>query len=96
MRREENTSEVAHILIQIETEYRAAQYGVTGFAEGARHEAITARMEKVGRLHEDLRALVGNDAIRLLVERLENIPVEERRETHAPILVSSPSQSQAV
>jgi len=91
-----NQSEVAHLLNQIEAEYLAATRGLSGFAATAKHEAITARMENVGRLHEDLRAMVGDDAIRLLAERLENIPAEERRETHAPNLVSSPSQSQAV
>ena len=37
-------SEVAQILQQIEAEYIAAQRGLTGLAEGATHEAITARM----------------------------------------------------
>jgi hypothetical protein len=57
-------------------EYLAAQRGLTGFAESARHAAITARLENMGKLHEDLRALVGDDAIRLLAEHLENIVVE--------------------
>ncbi len=64
-------SEVAQLLNQIEAEYLAAQRGLTGFAESAKHAAITARMENLGRLHEDLRAIVGDDAIRLMAERLE-------------------------
>lgn len=76
MERNENTSEVAQILSQIETEYRAAQYGLTGLAEAAKHTAITARMENLGKLHEHLRAVVGNDATRLMSERLESIPAE--------------------
>lgn len=71
-----NPSEVARLLNQIEMEYIAAQRGLTGFAESARHAAITARLENMGRLHEDLRAIVGDDAIRLLAERLENIVME--------------------
>lgn len=76
MERIENTSEVAQILSRIEAEYRAAQYGLTGLAEGAKHAAITARMENLGKLHEHLRAVVGNDATRLMSERLESIPAE--------------------
>jgi hypothetical protein len=45
-------SEVAQILQQIEAEYIAAQRGLTGLAEGATHEAISARMENLGKLHE--------------------------------------------
>lgn len=67
-------SEVARILQQIEAEYVAAQRGLTGLAECARHAAITARMEHMGLLHQDLQAIVGNDAIRLIAERLEATP----------------------
>ncbi len=67
-------SEVRRLLNQIEAEYIAAQRGLTGFAESAMHAAITARMENLGRLHEDLRAMVGNDATRLMAEHLETLP----------------------
>lgn len=66
-------SEVAQLLQRIEAEYLAAQRGLTGFAEGASHAAITSRMEKIGKLHEDLRAIVGEEAIKLVAERLEMI-----------------------
>jgi hypothetical protein len=69
-----NQSEVAQLLNQIEMEYIAAQRGLTGFAESAMHAAITARLENMGRLHENLRAIVGDDAIRLMAERLETLP----------------------
>jgi hypothetical protein len=69
-----NPSEVARLLAQIEAEYLAAQRGLTGFAEGAKHAAITARMEKIGKLHEHLQEIVGEDAIKLIVERIENLP----------------------
>ena len=67
-------SEVARLLNQIENEYTAAQRGLTGLAESARHAAITARMERMGQLHQSLHAIVGDDATRLLAERLEAIP----------------------
>lgn len=70
------TSEVAHLLKQVEAEYIAAMRGLSGFAATAMHEAITVRMENLGRLHEDLRNLVGNEAIQLVAECLENIPTE--------------------
>ena len=76
MERPENASEVVRILRQIEAEYRAAQYGLTGFAEGASHEAITARLENLGKLHTNLAAIVGDRATKLLVECLESIPAE--------------------
>jgi DNA transposition AAA+ family ATPase len=69
-------SEVAQILAKIEAECVAAQRGMTGFAESARHECITARLENMGRLHEQLRTIVGDEATRLFVERLETIVVE--------------------
>lgn len=69
-------SEVARLLDQIEAEYLAAQRGLTGFAESAAHKAITARIENLAQLHEDLRIIVGDEAIKLLAERLENIPEE--------------------
>lgn len=64
-------SEVAAILQQIEVEYRAARQGFTGFAVSATHAAISARLARMGQLHEHLRDLVGDDAICLVVERLE-------------------------
>lgn len=74
MKNQVNQSEIAHLLNQIETEYIAAQRGLTGFAESARHAAITARLENMGRLHEHLRAIVGDDATRLMAECLEKLP----------------------
>ena len=67
----QNSSEVARILQQIEEEYVAARRGLTGLAECARHAFITARMENIGRLHERLQVLVGDQAMPLLCARLE-------------------------
>jgi hypothetical protein len=80
MERTSNQSEVARILAQVESEYLAARRGLSGFAEGARHAAISARMENMGRLHQSLQAMVGEDAIRLIAEHLEKIP-----ETNEPV-----------
>lgn len=76
MTRRPNPSEVARLLKQIEKEYLAAQRGLTGFAESAKHATITARMENLGRLHQGLRALVGDEATKLFAECLEGIPTE--------------------
>lgn len=73
MEQQSNPSAVAQLLNQIESEYIAAQRGLTGFAESARHAAITARMENLGKLHESLRAVIGEDATKLFAERLETI-----------------------
>ena len=72
--RQENRSEVARLLNQIEMEYLAAQRGLTGLAESAKHAAITARMEHIGQLHQNLCIIVGDDAIRLIAERLNSTP----------------------
>ncbi|HEU5378436.1 MAG TPA: hypothetical protein VFV38_23685 [Ktedonobacteraceae bacterium] len=73
-----NNSDVRRLLNQIEAEYTAAQYGLTGFAESARHQAITARMENIGKLHQQLQRIVGEDAMRFIVEHLD-APFSQRQ-----------------
>src|SRR5437899_9429459 len=73
-----NQSEVARLLARIEDEYIAAKRGMTGFAESATHAAITAQMENIGRLYENLHAIIGDEAIKLVAERLEIISTEQR------------------
>jgi hypothetical protein len=74
MQGHKNYSEVARILAQIEAEYRSAQSGLTGLAETAKHAFITARMEQIHHLQSHLQTMVGEDAIRLVVEQLETLP----------------------
>ncbi len=74
MQEQENHSEVARLLAQIEVEYRSAQSGFTGLAVVARHAFITARMERIHHLQSNLQKIVGEDAVRLVVERLETLP----------------------
>ena len=74
MQGHKNYSEVARILAQIEDEYRSAQSGLTGLAETAKHAFITARMEQIHHLQTHLQTMVGEDAIRLVVEQLETLP----------------------
>ena len=73
MTEHENKSEVARIKRQIELEYEAAQRAMHGFAAGAgKHQFITARMENMGRYHEKLISLVGEqEATKALAEALE-------------------------
>lgn len=78
MKEKTNQSDVAKLLYQIELEYIAAQRGLSGLSETARHAFITARMEQMGKLHEDLREVVGEDATRLFYEHINNIPEEKR------------------
>ena len=71
----EQGSEVAKLLSQISEEYEAAQRGLTGLAYGtAKHEFITARMERMGQLHTELQSLVGDQAIALVTEQLNSMP----------------------
>ena len=66
-------SEVAHLLQQIDLEYSAARAALTGLACGTtQHEFITARMEHMGQLHGQLQSLVGDIAIAMIAEQLNN------------------------
>lgn len=69
---EENKSEVARLMRQIELEYEAARRGLTGYAITAKHEFITARMERIGEHHSALQELIGaQKAIHFLVKVFE-------------------------
>src|SRR5207302_8095013 len=71
---QEQRSEVARLLSQISAEYEASQRGLTGLADGtAQHECITARMEHMGQLHGELQTLVGDRAIAMIAEQLNNV-----------------------
>lgn len=67
-------SEVARLMQQIAAEYMAAQAGLSGLASGtSQHAFITARLENIGRCHEQVSTLVGSEqAARLLAETLEH------------------------
>lgn len=70
----EQHSDVARILAQISAEYEAAQRGLTGLSYGiSQHEFITAKMENMGRLHNELENIVGDQAIALIAEQM-NVP----------------------
>ncbi len=65
-------SDVVRLLIQISNEYEAAKRGQKGPAQGtAQHRFITKRMENIGDLHMQLRGLVGDAAMPLIIEQLE-------------------------
>ena len=67
-------SEVARILAHIQKEYESGVLGLSGLASGtAKHEFITARMERMGELQNELCQLVGADqAIELFAHALED------------------------
>lgn len=69
----QNKSEVARVLEQIELEYQAAHQALHGLAMGtAKHQFITNKMERMGKLHGQLKTLVGEEqAGKLLVETME-------------------------
>jgi len=74
LRYEEHGSEVARLLLQITAEYEAAQRGLTGLAYGtSQHEFITARMENMGQLHNELQTIVGDSAIALIADALNHV-----------------------
>ena len=75
-----NVSDVARVRQQIASEYLAAQLGLSGLAEGtSRHQVITARTERIGMLHHQLEELVGDHAIALVAQTLEEVPEQATR-----------------
>ena len=66
-------SELARLLRRIDEENEAAHNALYGMADGvAKHEFITARLERIGQLHEELCNAVGpEEAARLVVEVLD-------------------------
>ncbi len=68
-----NQSEVAQIKQQIEAEQESARRALHSPAYGtAQHRFITARMERMGILHNRLKDLVGDEeAAKMLSETME-------------------------
>jgi hypothetical protein len=79
----QSKSEVARLLQQIENEFQSASQGLHGLALGsAQHAFITKRMETIGGLHEQLRELIGDEAMPLIVDRLDQLnQMQERQAT---------------
>lgn len=66
-----NQSEVARLIQQLDAECEAARLAMHGYAEVAKHAYITSRMERMGALHEELRAIVGEEeAVKVLVKAM--------------------------
>lgn len=73
-------SEVARLLSQISAEYEAAQQGLTGLTYGmSQHEFISARMENMGNLHRKLQSIVGDEAIAMIVQRIDGPASNENK-----------------
>jgi hypothetical protein len=67
-------SEVAALMAQIRAEYDAGRAALYDLSAGtSRHEIITARMERMGTLHEELRTLVGDAAMEFVVIALNEV-----------------------
>lgn len=73
-------SEVARLREQIALSYLSAQWGLCGLASGVpKHRFITKRMEQIGEEHEQLKKLVGDQAIALVAETIEPLPKQPTR-----------------
>ncbi len=89
-------SEIARMRQKIAVEYLAAQLGLSGFAEGtSRHQFITARTERIGALHQQLQALVGDHAIALVAETMEAVPENATRQDILQVLLYELGDSEA-
>ncbi len=72
-----NQSEVARLMRTIQAEHEAAYRALYDLALGtAQHSFITARMERIGKLGEELKDLVGDreEGTRLLITALDALP----------------------
>lgn len=69
----ESISEVARLRAQIEQEYAAGMWALSGLASGtARHDFINARLEHMERSHARLSELIGEErATAILCEVFE-------------------------
>jgi hypothetical protein len=68
-------SEMARLLRQICEEYESAKLGIAGLACGtSQHQIITQKMENIGKFHDELRTIVGDTAMALIVEQLSTFP----------------------
>jgi hypothetical protein len=65
-------TEVARLTQQITAEYQAGQRALRGLSRGvAQHRFITKCMENIGKIHQQLQTLVGDQAMPLIVQALE-------------------------
>ena len=80
MQKRQEGSEVAHVLQRIQQEYEAAEQGLSGLAGGAaKHQFISAKMERLHEAHEQLEALLGQEEATALIARTIWEPDELRR-----------------
>jgi hypothetical protein len=70
----EQQSEVAQLLEKIRAEYEAAQNGLTGLAQTARHSFISARVENMAKLSMQLETLTDGNHMALIIDCLEQSP----------------------
>ncbi len=77
MKKNENKSEVARTLAQIELAYAAARLGMLAIAEGTtRHRFITARMEHMKQLQDEIEVLVGEErGGKMVAYRLDQLQI---------------------
>jgi hypothetical protein len=74
---EKNDSEVARLLARFRAEYEAAQYSFSGLAFGtSQHKFITAKMENMWKVHAELHELVGDTAMAMIAEDLNQLSDE--------------------
>ena len=77
-------SELACLLEEIKQQHEAAERGLSGLAQGAaRHKFISAKMERIGQIHEELQRLVGSEkASQLVTETLQEYTYRGKRRKH--------------
>jgi hypothetical protein len=64
------SSEVARLRQQIERECQAIQQGFSGYAEVAKHKAITHKYNSFGSYQEELARIVGDEKAALIAAKI--------------------------
>ena len=79
---QQHPSDVARLLDLINAEYDAARRGLSGTALGvSQHQFITAKMERMELLHQELRTHVGEQAMVLIAQTLDTSQTGESNES---------------
>ncbi len=66
------SSEIKHLLAQIEAEHLACRRGLSGLSSGtARHEFINKRQQQIDAHHSRLLELIGDSATQRVAEMIE-------------------------
>jgi hypothetical protein len=73
----ESKSALQRLMQQIDAEIAASKLAIYGFVQGnARHAFINERMDRIGGYQEQLQALIGDDALPVIIAKIDQLAEE--------------------